>query len=95
MCSDIGHVLNELSTDALALQIGDTIGDAFTAGWPAERIAAVRKRRAGLELPNSGAIPPTPLGCSDAARAEARLIGVARYGELDYARQRAAAGSPR
>lgn len=86
MCSNIGHVLNELSSDALA----GAIGEMFTADWPAERIAAFRRRKAGLQMQRPGMIAPRPLGCDDAAKTEQRLIGVARYGELGYAQQRAA-----
>jgi hypothetical protein len=91
MCNDIGHVLLELSSDALA----GNIGEMFTADWPAERVAAVRKRNAGLSMVRPGTIQPRPLGCDDAAKAEQRLIGVAKYGELGYAQQRASATPPR
>jgi len=87
MCSNIGHVLNELSSDVLA----GTIGEMFTADWPAERIAAFRRRKAGLEMARPARYMARPLGCDDAARTEQRLIGVARYGELGYVQQRAVA----
>jgi hypothetical protein len=91
VCSDLGHVLNELSSDALA----GSIGEMFITDWSAERIAAFRRRKAGLEMPRSGSIPPRPLGCDDAAKAEQRLIGVAKYGELGYVQQRAATAPSR
>jgi len=71
LCNDLAHVLLELSSDSLAVEVAAGFADN---GW-AERIAKARKRP-WHQVPGQSMI--ADLSCSGAARMERRLLDLAR-----------------
>lgn len=85
LCRDLGRVLTEQSLDRVALEIGRSL-------QPAVDINGTRfpKGYAYLQLAPQ-VVARDPLSCNQVAKSSERLLGIARYGEMGYFKQRAAA----
>ncbi|HTT13978.1 MAG TPA: hypothetical protein VMG60_24185 [Burkholderiaceae bacterium] len=73
LCSDLAHVLLDLSSDQLARLVGIRVA---TGGLPPFERTEARKREISAGAGHV-ANPENPLGCREAAQTEARLIGMA------------------
>jgi len=93
VCGGLAEALGERSTVLISMRLGAVIGER--AGWPAERVAAIRTRRAALQQAQTEAIDrKDPYSCAAIERNRHYLTAYARYGEVG-AVERAGAASQR
>ena len=78
LCSDLAHVLLNLSSDELAYLLGRQLVNM--AGVTIELVDEARKRHAGSEPSGAATNPANPLSCRGAAQIEERLVVAARRG---------------
>jgi hypothetical protein len=93
VCSGLAEVLAERSTVLIGMRLGAVIAER--AGWPAERVAAIRTRLSALQQAQTGAIELKDLyNCAAMERSRRYLSAYARYGEVG-AMERAGTASQR
>lgn len=88
MCSDLARVFTENGADLLQFSVGASIGER--AGWPPERVAALRERLDAVKLVTS-TIPDNMWSCESMRKWESRLEGMLKHGELWSAERMVAA----
>jgi len=88
MCSDLARVFTENGADLLQFSVGTSIGER--AGWPPERVAALRERLDAVKLVTS-TIPDDMWSCESMRKWESRVEGMLKHGELWSAERMVAA----
>lgn len=85
MCSDLAQVFTERSNNLLTFSIGMTLGER--AGWPADRVAALRDHKDAVSQVSS-TYPGNPERCDGMQQIQLRMESILREGELASAQHR-------
>lgn len=87
ICSAVAEVLSSKGTNLMDLGFGTTIGQR--AGWPAERVAALREEHDALSQVSSSITTDAarPLSCAALQKLARYAVDLGRYGELGVTRR--------
>jgi len=88
MCGDLARLFTENGADLLQFSFGIRIGER--AGWPSDRVAALRERMDAVNLVTT-TIPDDMWSCESMRKWELRFEHILKHGELANAERLAAA----